>query len=131
MEILFELGISDSDIKNMLEQCPDIMDMEYNEIREKIDILRYIECNDRHIRNIIVSNPYYLDRINNDILKLIMYLKEIGISCINLLLDSNPYLLNRDVFEIREYIDSKKNMGLSLWEIVDEFESNPYIIDEM
>lgn len=131
MEILFELGISDSDINNMLEQCPDIMDMEYNEIREKIDILRYIECNDRHIRNIIVSNPYYLDRINNDILKLIMYLKEIGISCINLLLETNPYLLNRDVFEIREYIDSKKNMGLSLWEIVDEFESNPYIIDEM
>jgi len=131
MEILFELGISDNDIKNMLEQCPSIMDMEYNEIREKIDILRYVECNDRHIRNIIVSNPYYLDRINNDVLKLVMYLKEIGISCINLLLETNPYLLNRDVFEIKEYIDSKKNMGLSLWEIVDEFESNPYIIDEM
>jgi len=131
MEILFELGISDNDIKNMLEQCPNIMDMEYNEIREKIDILRYVECNDRHIRNIIVSNPYYLDRINNDVLKLVMYLKEIGISCINLLLETNPYLLNRDVFEIKEYIDSKKNMGLSLWEIVDEFESNPYIIDEM
>ena len=102
-----------------------------DEIREKIDILRYVECNDRHIRNIIVSNPYYLDRINNDVLKLVMYLKEIGISCINLLLETNPYLLNRDVFEIKEYIDSKKNMGLSLWEIVDEFESNPYIIDEM
>ena len=131
MEILFELGISDNDIKNMLEQCPDIMDMDYNEIRDKIDILRYIECNDRHIRNIIVSNPYYLDRINNDILKLIMYLKEIGISCINLLFDSNPYLLNRDVFEIREYIDSRKNNGMDLEEIIDEFESNPYIIDEI
>lgn len=131
MEMLFSLGISDDDIKNMLEQCPEIMEMSETEIREKIEILTYVECNDRHIRNIIASNPYYLDRFNSDVLKLISYLKEIGVSNLNLLFESNPYLLNKDAFEIREYIDTRKKDGMELEDIVDEFESNPYIIDEM
>lgn len=131
MEMLFSLGISDSDIKNMLEQCPEIMDMSEKEVNDKIDILTYVGCNERHVRNIIASNPYYLDRINEDVLKLIACLKEIGVSNINLLFDSNPYLLNKDVFEIREYIDTREKNGMSLEDIVDEFESNPYIIDEI
>ena len=131
MEMLFTLGISDDDIKNMLELCPGIMDMSENEINEKIEILTYIGCNLRHIRNIVVSNPYYLDRINGDILKLISCLKKIGISNIYLLFDSNPYLLNKDDFEIIDYINIRKKSGMSLSDIVDELESNPYIIDEI
>lgn len=131
MEMLFTLGISDDDIKNMLELCPDVMDMSENEINEKIEILTYVGCNLRHIRNIVVSNPYYLDRINDDVLKLIAYLKEIGVSNIYLLFDSNPYLLNKDDFEIRDYINIRKKIGMSLSDIVDELESNPYIIDEI
>lgn len=131
MGILFELGIDDRDIKNMLELCPMILDMSDNEIKDKIDILSYIGCNMRHIRNIIISNPNYFDRINDDIFKLIDYLKKIGISNIYLLFDSNPYLLNKDVFEIEEYINNRKEIGMSLEEIVDEFDTNPYIIDEI
>lgn len=131
MGILFELGISDSDIKNMLELCPMIYDMDDDEIKEKIDILSYLGCNMRHIRNIIVSNPNYFDRINDGVFKLIDYLNRIGVSNIYLLFDSNPYLLNSDVFEIEEYINNRKEKGMSLEEILDEFESNPYIIDEI
>lgn len=131
MEILFGLGINDNELKSMFEQCPFIMDMSDEEIKEKIEILTYIGCNERHIRNIIASNPYYLDRMNEDLLKLINYLKKIGVSMINLLFDSNPYLLNKDDFEIREYIDGRLKKGDSLEEIVDELESNPYIIDEL
>lgn len=130
MEELFRLGISDNELKCMLEQCPDIMDMSNEEVREKIEILNYIECNERHIRNIIVCNPYYLDRINDDILKLIGYLKEIGISNINLLFDSNPFFLNKDAFEIREFVNDRLSKGILLEDIVDEIESNPYVIDE-
>lgn len=130
MGILFELCIDTSDIKNMLELCPLIRDMSDDEIKKKIDILSFIGCNTRHIKNILVSNPYYLDRIDSDILELISYLKEIGISNIYLLFDSNPYLLNKDKFEIEEYINSKIELGLSMDDVVDEFESNPYIIDE-
>lgn len=131
MIILFELGISDNDIKNMLELCPAIYNMSDDEIKEKIDILGYIGCNMRHIRNIIVSNPGYFDRINDDIFELINYLKRIGVSNIYLLFDSNPYLLNRDAFEIDEYINNRKGLGMSFEDIMDEIESNPYIIDEI
>lgn len=131
MGILFELGISDTDIKNMLELCPEIKDMSDDDVKKKIDILSFIGCNIRHIKNILISNPNYLDRIDNDILNLINYLKEIGVSNIYLLFDSNPYLLNKDKFEIEEYINSKIELGLSMDDVVDEFESNPYIIDEI
>lgn len=130
MDILFNLGISDSDLKFMLEQCPCIIDMDDNEINEKISILKYVGCNDRHIKNIIISNPYYLDRMTDDILKLIGYLKQLGFSSINLLFDSNPYLLNKDSFEVRDYVDEKLKKGMTLEDIIDEIDNKPYIIDE-
>jgi len=131
MDRLFELGISDNDIKNMLEQVPSIMDFSREEIDEKVEILKYVNCNNRQIRDIIASNPYYLDRINSDVLKLISYLKKIGFNSLNLLFESNPYFLNYDLFEIEEYIDKRKNDGMDILDIIDEIDSNPYIIDEM
>lgn len=131
MDILLSLGISDKDLKFILEQCPTIIDMSNEDISEKMEILKYVGCNERHIRNIIIGNPYYLDRFNDDILKLIGYLKEIGISSINLLFDSNPYFLNKDSFEIKEYVLERLSDGVLLEDIVDEIESNPYIIDEV
>jgi len=130
MDILFNLGISDDELKCMIEQCSNIMNMDDEEINEKIEILNYVGCNQRHIKNIIICNPYYLDRSSDDILKLIGYLKKIGISSINLLFDSNPFFLNRDDFEIKEYVDNELSKGILLDDIVDEIESNPYIIDE-
>lgn len=131
MEILFELGLTDYDIKNMLELYPDLIELTDKEIKDKISILNYIGCNKRHIKNIIISNPYYFNRLNNDILKLLNYLKIIGVTNIYLLLDSNPYLLNKDIYEIKEYIDNQINKGIVLKDIIDEFESNPYIIDQI
>ena len=131
MDKLFELGINDIDINNMIEQVPMIMDMDSNEISEKVDILKYILCDDRQIRDIISSNPYYLDRISSDVLKLINYLYKLGFNSLNLLFESNPYFLNYDVFEIEEYVNKRKDDGMDITDIVDEIDSNPYIIDEM
>lgn len=130
MNKLFELGINEDTIRFMLEQCNNIINMSDEELEEKINILMYVGCNERHIKNIIVSNPYYLDRINDDVLKLISYLKEIGFKNINLLFDSNPYFLNYDVFEIKDYISNKLSSGMKLDIIIDDIENNPYIIDE-
>ena len=130
IEILFNLGIREEDLKFMIEQVPGILDMSDKEINDKIDMLRYVGCVDRHIKNIIISNPYYLDRLDDDILKLIGYLKQVGFSNINLLFDSNPFFLDKDVFEIKEYIDNKINDGYDISDIVDLISSNPYIIDE-
>ena len=130
MDKVFELGINDNDLRFMLEQVPNIFYMNSEEVCNKINILKYVECTDRQIKNIIVSNPNYLDRIDNDILKLINYLKQIGFKNIDLLFDSNPYFLNYDVFEIEDYVNKRVMEGKKIEDIIDEIEDNPYIIDE-
>lgn len=114
----------------MIEIFPNIINLSNIELENSIDLLKNINCNDRQIRNILISNPYYLDRSNEDILNLIKKLIQINIKNINLLFDSNPFLLNKDAYEIEEYIYKELNKGKILDEIIDEFESNPYIIDE-
>ena len=130
MDKLFELGINDNDLRFILEQVPNIFYMNREEVCNKINILKYVGCTDRQIKNIIVSNPNYLDRIDNDILKLINYLKQIGFKNIDLLFDSNPYFLNYDVFEIEDYVNKRVMEGKKIEDIIDEIEDNPYIIDE-
>lgn len=126
---LLELGINEQDLKNMINLVPEIINIDEPEIVEKIDILKYIGCNDRHIRHIIISNPNYLDRINTDIIKLIKYLNNIGFSNLNLLFDSNPFFLNYDEFEIKDYINKQIKLGKDISDIIDEIENDPYIID--
>ena len=129
MDRLLELGINEFDLKNMLYVVPNIVDMSDKEIDDKIDILKYVGCNDRHIKNIIISIPGYLDRVICDLLKLINYLNTNGFSNLNLLFDSNPYFLNYDVFEVRNYINKQINLGKNMTDIIDEIESNPYVMD--
>lgn len=130
VEELFSFGINENDLKNMLEQVPDLLDISSELVKEKIDILKYVNCSDKNIKNIIVSNPEYLERDSRDILKLIKYLNDMGFTLLNLLFDSNPYFLNYDEFEIRDYINKRLNDGIELDDIIDEIDSNPYIIDE-
>ena len=130
MKELYSLGLNDNEVKSMIEQCPNIKELVYNEIGTNIEILRNINCNDRHIRNILICNPFYLDRTKEDIINLINKLVQLNISNINLLFDSNPFLLNKDAYEIDDYIKKQLLKGKSLENIVGELESNPYIIDE-
>lgn len=130
MNKLIELGLTDLDIINIVEQTPNIKLISDEEINNKIDILTYTGCNLRHIKHIIISNPDYLTKEEEEILKLIKYLKEIGFNNLYLLFDSNPLLLTKDREEIKEYLDNKLNNGMSLEDIIDEFDNNPYIIEE-
>ena len=76
MEELYRIGISEKTIKNMMELVPSILEMSEKEIIEKELILKKINCDDNQIINIISSNPMYLDRTNDGVLKLINKLKE-------------------------------------------------------
>lgn len=131
MDTLFYLGIEDNDIKNMVEQYPIILEIDKKEIERKIELLKQIGCEERHIRNILICNPYYLDRLETDIVKLIRCLIKYGFKNINLLLDSNPFILNIDEFEVENYISNKLKEGTSLDDIVDELDSNPYLFNEI
>lgn len=131
MNILYDLEIKDDEIINMVSQCPVISELTEEEIMVKVEILKQIGCNDKHIRNILSSNPYYLDRLDTDVINLIKCLIKYKFECIYLLLDSNPYILNKDAFEIENYISDRIKQGESLEDIVDDLDSNPFLFEEM
>jgi len=131
MDYLFNLGVTEQEIKYILEICPEILELNGEKIINNIEILKIINCNERHIRNIILSNPFYLGCSKDDIIDLINKLLEIGITNINLLFDSNPLLLNKNSYEIDDYIKEEIKKGKNINDIVDELECNPYIIDEI
>lgn len=128
---LYNIGIDEKDLKEMVNINPDILSLDSEEIKEMINILKMVECNERQIKDILYANPFYLSRVKSDVLSLCKKLKEIGITDLNLFFDSNAFFLNKDVFEIDDYINSELSKGISIEEIVDNLESNPYIIDEI
>ena len=131
MEELYRIGISENTIKNMLELVPTISEMSEKEIKEKELILKKINCDENQIINIISSNPMYLDKTNDIILRLISKLKSYGFSMLNILFDSNPYILNLEVFEIENYINNRLDSGEELEDIIDDLDSNPILFNEI
>ena len=115
----------------MKELCPNIIDMEKEEILEKIEILRKINCNKMQIRNIISSNAMYLDRLSTDVNKLIKKLKEMGFETLNILIEENPYILNLDDFEVENYITKRLEKGEKQKEIVEDMTLNPLLFNEV
>ena len=130
-EILKNLEISKRTISQMIEVCPNIKELSEKEILEKIEILKKINCSNIQIRNIVSSNPMYLDRSNTDVNKLIEKMNEVGFSTLNILFDGNPYILNLDAFEIENYIKERQKNGELLEDIVDDMESNLYVFQEI
>lgn len=131
MKELLKLGFSECTIDEMLNQNPNIKDITYEELYQKINILKNIECSEEQVLNIIGSNPMYLDRSNNDVIKLLAFLDKLGFSVLSILIDSNPYILNLDVFEIDDYVKSRLSNGELLEDIVDDLDTNTYLFNEI
>lgn len=130
-EILKKIGISEKTINQMEEICPNIKDLTKEEVLNKIEILKDINCDDIQIRNIISSNAMYLDKSNTDINKLINELRKLGFDNLDLLFDGNPNILNLDDFEVRKYIKDREGNGELLEDIVDDMSSNLFIFEEI
>lgn len=128
---LFNIGISEDTIKNMIEVNPFILNMSNDEVIEKKELLTSIGCDNEEIINIIGSNPLLLNNSNDEILKLIHFLNSLGFTSLNILFDSNPYILNLETYEIEEYINKRKDSGEDLESIIDELDSNPYLFSEI
>lgn len=131
MTELYNMGISDITLKNMLEINPEISKLTNQDIIQKVELLRIIQCSKMQILNIISSNPMFLSRTNDEITKLLSYLKKIGFTCLNILFDSNPNILNLEPFEIKQYIDNRVNNGEIIDDIIDDLDSNPYLFEDM
>lgn len=128
IERLLEIGLTVNDIQNIKE----FIDEDNSEdLIENIKLLDSIGCSQNAIKNIIIGNPFFLQRSSCDIYKLISYLHELGFTYLNLLFDSYPIFLNKDDFEVKDFIDKEISKGKLLEDIIDEIDSTPYIIDEV
>ena len=130
-EILKKIGISKKTIGQMKEICPNISDLNSDEVLKKIQILKEINCDDTQIRNIISSNAMYLCRSNNDIYTLIDKLNELGFDNLDLMFDGNPYILNLDDFEVERYVKDREKNGEPLEDIVDDMSSDLMIFENI
>ena len=128
---LYNIGISEGTIKNMLEVNPEIKDMSEKEIKEKVLILEKIGCFNDQIINIISSNPTFLSRTKGEILNLVKTLVDYKFKTLNVLLDSNSYILNLEPFEIKNYIEKRVKQGELLEDVIDDLDSNPILFNEM
>ena len=128
---LFELGISEETINNMVELFPELKDMNEKDTLKKITVLEKLGCSNNQIINIIGSNPEYLTKSNKVILDLISKLIDLGFKNLNILFDANPYILNFESYEIDNYVNKKIEKGELLEDIVDDLDSNPYLFSEV
>ena len=81
----------------MFEVNVEIKDLTNKEVKEKAELLSYFKCNDRHKKNIIESNPLYLNRLTTDIIKLAKKLTELGFTNLNILYCRNNQLTSLNV----------------------------------
>lgn len=131
MEELYNLGISETTIKSMLEINPEIEELTIKEINVKKLLLKELNCTDSQILNIISSNPLYLSRTKTEIINLIDCLNKYNFKCLNILFDSNPYILNLEPHEINNYINNRINNNELHDDIIDDLDSNPQLFNEM
>ena len=131
MNNLIELGIRYQDLQEMFNLNPMLEYLNDKEINDNILFLKSLKCSDIIIKNIIICNPFYLNRSITDLQKLVSKLINLGLTNLDLLFDSNPYLLNKDAFEIDSFIKEKLKLGFKLESIIDLIDSDPYITQEI
>lgn len=130
MSELYNLGISEYDLKNILEINPDLKNISNSEVKDKINILLDINCTKKDIINIITCNSYFLTKSNEDIILLINRLTDLGFTTLNLLIEANPFILNLDAYEIDNYINKRLSNNELLEDIIDDLDSKPYLFSE-
>ena len=96
-----------------------------------IMLLKSLNCSDEHIKNIILSDVFYLTRTKNDVQKLLIELYDRGISTDDLteLIQNYPYILEKDDFEISEFFNQKMGDGATQEEVCEMILSNPYVLE--
>lgn len=127
MNELFKLGISDLELQNMIEMNEEIQQLSEVEIISKIQLLQQIDCTLPQVRNILISNPFYLSFTTAEIQKIIQNLLKLGFTNLNLLFDSNPFFFDYEIEELKEYIINQQQNGMLLDDIISMIQDNPYL----
>lgn len=126
MKSLYELGITEEEVENLLNRFEDLINVSVADINNNIRLLRCINLTDEEIKNIILINPYYLNRSIDDILNLFNSLIKIGVYKLNNLFKENPYLLNKDFYEIDEFVKNETK-DTDINNLASDINDNPFI----
>ncbi len=124
IDVLVELGFTE-EVKDFQIQYQDLLDVDIENIKSKILILENLDFDFEEIKNIILTNPIYLNKNNDEIINLINTLSEYNINDIKNLININPYILSLDRIDIEEYFVNKLHEGISKEDIIDSLEENP------
>lgn len=124
IECLIELGFTEEEINDFQIQYQDLLDFSKENLNSKISILENFDFTFDEIKNIILTNPIYLNKTDDEILNLINILIKYGINDIRNLVDINPYILSLDAIDIENYFITKTDEGVLKDDIIDSFFEN-------
>lgn len=120
MNYLYNLDLNENEILDIVDANGEVQDLSEEEMIKYIYALIDIGCTQKQIHTIITSNPAYFSRDVEDVGTFLRKLKSYDVD-VSLAVEANPWLLNKDSFELDEFINEKRSLGIADDEILDNF----------
>lgn len=120
MNYLYNLDLNENEILDIAEANEEVQDLSEEEMIKYIYVLIDIGCTQKQIHTIITSNPAYFSRDIDDVGTFLRKLKSYDVD-VSLALEANPWLLNKDSFELDEFINEKRSIGIADDKILNNF----------
>lgn len=120
MNYLYNLDLNENEILDIVEANGEVQDLSEEEMIKYIYVLIDIGCTQKQIHTIITSNPAYFSRDIEDVGTFLRKLKSYDVD-VSLALEANPWLLNKDSFELDDFINEKRSLGIADDKILDNF----------
>ena len=120
MNYLYNLDLNENEILDIVEANGEVQDLSEEEMIKYIYVLIDIGCTQKQIHTIITSNPAYFSRDVEDVGTFLRKLKSYDVD-VSLALEANPWLLNKDSFELDDFINEKRSLGIADDKILDNF----------
>ena len=120
MNYLYNLDLNENEILDIAEANGGVQDLSEEEMIKYIYVLIDIGCTQKQIHTIITSNPAYFSRDVEDVGTFLRKLKSYDVD-VSLAVEANPWLLNKDSFELDEFINEKRSLGIADDKILDNF----------
>lgn len=120
MNYLYNLDLNENEILDIADANGEVQDLSEEEMLKYIYVLIDIGCTQKQIHTIITSNPAYFSRDVEDVGTFLRKLKSYDVD-VSLALEANPWLLNKDSFELDDFINEKRSLGIADDKILDNF----------
>lgn len=120
MNYLYNLDLNENEILDIADANGEVQDLSEEEMIKYIYVLIDIGCTQKQIHTIITSNPAYFSRDVDDVGTFLRKLKSYDVD-VSLALEANPWLLNKDSFELDDFINEKRSLGIADDKILDNF----------